>query len=409
MHVVIIGAGAAGCFCAVNLKRRQPSWQVTVIEKNTRPLAKVAVTGGGRCNLTNSFKEVKSIKSVYPRGEKLMKRALKVFSHENTMQWFEEQGVKLVTQDDQCVFPKSQDAMEIVNTLTTMMRQYGVELITSTTVEDIYKNEENKYIVSCSQQTTIQADKVIVAVGGKTTPKGLSFLSNLQLEYVPPVPSLFTFNIADKELHSLMGTVVDNAGAKLTGTNYSSQGPVLITHWGLSGPAILKLSSHGARFLAEKEYNAEVSINWFGNMKEHEVLDMLKKTQKNAMQKQIGNARPMTSEQPPIITQSLWIYIVNKAGLSQQKPWKEVGAKQFNKLASLLTNDIYKITGKGQFKDEFVTCGGVSLANIDINTMECKQHNGLYFAGEVLDVDAITGGFNLQAAWSMGYIIANNL
>lgn len=402
MRIVIIGAGAAGCFCAIEVKRRHPEAEVIILEKGIKPLAKVAITGGGRCNLTNSFAEVKSIKNVYPRGEKLMKRALKQFSHQDTVKWFENEGVRLVIQDDQCVFPQSQDAMEIVLTLIQLAKRLGIEIRTNSKVESISKEENGGFCVKTESQNYVTTH-VVVTTGGSPKMSGISFLAPLALDMVEPVPSLFTFNVDDKDLHSLMGTVVDPVSARLTGTKFTSEGPLLITHWGLSGPAILKLSSHAARYLSENKYCAEVSINWFNDVKEPQVLGILEDMAKRNPQKQISNVYPDQ------FIQRHWLYIINKVGLSAQKKWQELGPKQMNRLASLLTNDLYRICGKGQFKDEFVTCGGVGLTNIDLSTLECKKHPGLFFAGEVLDVDAVTGGFNLQAAWSMGFIVARSI
>lgn len=409
MHVVIVGGGACGCFCAVNLKRRLPDADITVVEKSTRPMAKLAVTGGGRCNLTNSFRDVKSVGQVYPRGEKLMKRGLKVFSQEDTMRWFEAEGVRLTVQDDQCVFPVSQDAMEIVNTLLHLMRRLGVVLRTSTGVERIEHTDMGQFRLTVSSGEEITADRVVITVGGKPKYTGYDFLSPLGIGFVPPVPSLFTFNVDDERLHSLSGTVVNPATARLVSTKCSAFGPVLITHWGLSGPAVLKLSSHAANILADKDYHAEVGINWFGTASFADMLDILKKTQRENPHKQIANAKPLDNPHLTPITQNFWTYMVERAGLPPQKPWAEVGPRQLNRLASVLTDDIYRITGKGQFKDEFVTCGGISLSELDINTLECKKHPGLFFGGEIVNVDAVTGGFNLQAAWTMGHIIANNV
>lgn len=397
MKIAIIGAGAAGCFCAVNLKRNMPEADVVVYDSGSKALAKVAITGGGRCNLTNSFDEVRSIQSVYPRGEKLMKRALKVFSHTDTMQWFEDEGVRLVTQDDQCVFPQSQDAMEIVMTLTRLMQNLGVKLMLSTRITDIQHMDDGRYGIA---PTGDIADKVVVTTGGSPRLSGISFLGSLSLDIVNPVPSLFTFNVKDAALHELMGTVVNDVSCRLCGTKLQTSGPVLITHWGLSGPAILKLSSHGARLLAERDYQMQVSINWFGEEKENSVLGMLQALQQQNPQKQLSSAYPDR------LVNRHWCYLIQKTGLAPTKRWQEVGPKQLNRLASLLTNNTYNIDGRGTFKDEFVTCGGVALSNVSFNTLESKQHPGLYFAGEVLDVDAVTGGFNLQAAWTMGYIVS---
>lgn len=402
MKIIVIGAGAAGCFCAIETKRRHPDADITILERGTRPLAKVAVTGGGRCNLTNSFLNVKSTKQVYPRGEKLMKRALKRFSHKDTMTWFENEGVRLITQDDQCVFPKSQDAMEIVLTLTRLAHRLGINILTEQKVLDIKTAKNNGFIVR-TDSSTYDATHVVVTTGGSPKKAGIAFLDSLHLDIIEPVPSLFTFNIADSELHTLMGTVVPMVSTRMPGTKFQAEGPLLITHWGLSGPAILKLSSHAARYLAERNYKAEVSVNWYYDIKENDVLALLNDMQNANQQKQLSN------QYPEQFNQRHWLYILAKAGLSTQKRWQEVGPKQMTRLASLLTNDVYAVTGKGKFKDEFVTCGGVALSNVDINTLESKTYPGLFFAGEVLDVDAVTGGFNLQAAWSMAHIVAQSL
>lgn len=390
MKISIIGAGAAGCFCAVNLKRMMPEADICVYERGPKALAKVAITGGGRCNLTNSFRDVKSAKQVYPRGDKLMKRALKVFSHEDTMRWFEREGVRLVVQADQCVFPKSQDAMEIVGTLTRLMRELGIVLRLNSPVGDI-------------RALMAESDCVVVATGGSPRQSGLFFLDSLRLKTVSPVPSLFSFNIGDPDLRDLMGIVVENVACKLTSTKLQSAGPLLITHWGISGPAVLKLSSQGARWLAEHGYKADVCIDWLGEANAQSTMERLCQYKKDCPQRQLSNVHPQE------LNQRLWNYLVQKAGLSPLKKWCEVGGKQMNRLVETLTADVLHISGRGTYKDEFVTCGGVSLENIDINTMQCKQYPGLYFAGEVLDVDAVTGGFNLQAAWSMGYIIARHI
>ena len=402
MKTAIIGAGAAGCFCANVLKRLSPDSQIDVYESGQKPLQKVAITGGGRCNLTNSFAEVRSMNQVYPRGYNLMKRLLKRFDHRATMQWFEDEGVRLVTQDDQCVFPQSQDAMEIVTTLLRGMQ--GVRIYTNQRVREINPCNEHSYRISTDSRSEVY-DNVVVTTGGTPKASGLDFLSELALEMVPPVPSLFTFNIGeegDKDpITALMGVVVKQAEVRLPGTNYKADGPLLITHWGMSGPAILRLSSHAARWLADKGYQATLSVNWMGNLNEEEVRTLLQQRMNEQPKKQIGTVH--------LLTQRLWNHLLNKIELSPERRCAEVGSKQLNKLVATLCNDTYRITGQSRYKEEFVTCGGVSLTNIDPNTLECKQHRGVYFAGEVLDVDAVTGGFNLQAAWTMGYIAAQEI
>lgn len=436
MKIAIIGAGAAGCFCAVELKRGMPSASVEVFEAGAKALAKVAITGGGRCNLTNSFEGISSLSAAYPRGDKLMKRLFRTFDQKSAWRWFENEGVKLVLQEDHCVFPASQDAMEIVNTLLARMRQAGVTLHTKRKVTGIFPRPDGGYTLSVSEfskeqslrnaqlprgsvpelvegpmpqkyqrrdDRNFQADIVVVTTGGSPELSGLGMLDGLELEIVPPVPSLFTFNLPGSPVRELMGTVVDNANASLVGTKLKAAGPLLITHWGMSGPAILKLSSYAARYLAENEYSATLSVNWFGELGEQDVRDRILSLSKDNPQKQILNSHP--SELPS----RLWAYMITKAGIREDTRWAELGSKGMNRLVNTLINDEYQIRGKSRFKEEFVTCGGVALSNINLNTLESKNHPGLYFAGEVLDVDAITGGFNLQAAWSMGYTVARSI
>lgn len=397
-QVIVIGAGAAGCFAAIEIKCRNPKLQVTLLEKGKRPLAKVAITGGGRCNITNSFAEVKSMENVYPRGYRLMKKLFHHFSNEDTCQWFENSGIRLVTQDDQCVFPQSQDAMEVVNNLVGQLNKYGVKLITNTRVELIKPSEDGYLIVTSKGE--MKANNVLVTTGGHPSIDGFDMLRELDLEIVPPLPSLFSFNINDDSLKSLMGTVVKNTIVTIPGTKLKAQGPLLITHWGASGPAILKLSSYGARILAERNYVTDVSIHWLTS-DQSDILTYLRKVAATHKDKKI------TSIYPDEFNARLWTHLVTRSSISLDARWKELSDKAINRLMNTLTNDVYHVTGKNRFKDEFVTCGGVSLNSLNHKTLEAKNHPGLYFAGEITDVDAITGGFNLQAAWTMASVVAN--
>lgn len=412
-RIAIIGGGAAGCFAAICLKERMPEACVTVYESGNKLLAKVAVTGGGRCNLTNSFRDVRSIEAVYPRGSRLMKRLLREFSNVDAFRWFESNGVRLVTQDDQCVFPVSQDAMEIVGTLTRLMHHRGVKIKTRhrvSKIEHISGNEINnndgcRFSIgfSGSDAPEEHADIVLVTTGGSPKTSGLDFLRGLNLDIVQPVPSLFSVCLPKNNVTKLMGTVVNDVTAGLTGTKLRATGPLLITHWGMSGPAILRLSSYAARILHDAEYKAELWINWFGDMNEPEVADMISEMAAENKQKQISNIYPAH------LNSRLWEHLLTQSGLKPEMRWAELGSKGRNRLVATLTNDRYRIDGKNKFKEEFVTCGGVALGNISAKTLECKSHEGLYFAGEVLDVDAVTGGFNLQAAWTMGYVAAKSV
>lgn len=432
--VAVIGGGAAGCFAAVNMKEMNPDLDVTVYEAGPELLAKVAVTGGGRCNLTNSFAEVRSIESVYPRGFRLMKRLLREFSNTDVCDWFEGRGVRLVTQSDQCVFPKSQQSSEIIETLVAGMKSAGVNVAVShrlTSVLDTDGNQQERYKLlfdtgrgTEKHQTEIYADIVLITTGGSPKKSGLSMLDGLGLEIIDPVPSLFSFNIGapealaeirrgrgvqvaltgtrkrDAELSALMGIVTENVVTGLAGTKFRAEGPLLITDWGMSGPAVLKLSSYAAKYLAEQNYSAELMVNWAGKITVPELEAVLSSISSSAPQKMSANVGP------DFLNNRLWTYLLHRAGIPANRRWAEIGSKGLNRIISTLTSDIYPVVGRNKFKGEFVTCGGVSLADIDPKTLESRQHPGLYFAGEVTDVDAVTGGFNLQAAWTMGWVAA---
>ena len=391
-NIAVIGAGAAGCFCTAELRRMRPDLRVDVYESGAKPLAKVAITGGGRCNLTNSFEGIRSLSEVYPRGERLMKRLLHVFSQEDTWRWFESAGVPLVLQDDHCVFPRSQDAMDIVHAL--LRRMEGANLRLRTPVTSVIPGLTRNLLVDGEPY-----DAVVVTTGG--APKGLSMLDGLDIEWVPTVPSLFTFTIKDEGLRALMGLVVD-ASVSIPGTSFKADGPLLITDWGLSGPAVLKLSSYAARHLHDAGYKAPLSVNWLaaGEAETRAILQQLA----------AENPRKQVSNTPPEGLQArLWNHLTVKAGLRPDIRWAELGSKGFNKLVNVLTQDAYAIEGKTKFREEFVTCGGVALSAVDPATLESKTHPGLYFAGEVLDIDAVTGGFNLQAAWTTGAVVARSI
>lgn len=408
MTTVIIGAGAAGCFAAIELKRRQPSARVILLEAASRPLAKVAITGGGRCNLTNTFacvpQQASGLKEVYPRGAQLMRRALGAFSHEDCWEWFEREGVRLVAQDDECVFPRSQNAMQIVGTLLRLIDQLGVELRLRHRVAEV-RPAESGYTVAFTDPAipAIQADAVLVTAGGKPTERGFNFLSPFGLKIEPPVPSLFTFNIEGDWTQRLMGAVVEHAAVTLAGTKFKAAGPLLLTHWGMSGPAILRLSSYAARHLAAEDYRGRLVVNWQDGANDEEVCQLLRT---------IADSNPrklVTSTPPPGLTARFWASLLERYGLAPTLRWLDLGKKQFSRIATALTADEHTITGRCAFKEEFVTCGGVSLSEVNPSTMESRRYPGLFFAGEVLDIDALTGGFNLQAAWSTGYVAAQNI
>lgn len=399
MNVAIIGGGAAGFFLAINLKRLAPTARVTIFEKSPKPLAKVAVSGGGRCNLTNSFAEIHALHQAYPRGDKLLKRAFRQFDHNGAYKWFEDAGVELVTQEDQCVFPRSQESNQIVQTFLRLARELGVAVRTSHTLTSITRGE--KYELTFNEQSLGERfDFVAITTGGSPKADGLSYIEALGHTIVPPVPSLFTFNIPGDPVRELMGVVVENAIVSLQGTNLKASGALLITHWGMSGPAILKLSSYGARLISEKQYRFTILVNWVHEPNCDTITDYINTIARDNPRKKVTNIRPYD------ISSRLWLHILKKAEIPSERTWIELGKKGINKMVNHLSNDTYTVHGKGSFRDEFVTSGGVSLDSIDPQTMESRSCQNLYFAGEVLDIDAITGGFNLQAAWTTGYVAA---
>ncbi len=379
-----------------------PQAVVIVLERGRKALAKVAITGGGRCNLTNSFDGVRSMEQVYPRGHRLMKRLMHHFSHEDAYEWFENEGVNLVTQDDNCVFPQSQDAMEIVNTLLRLMHDLGIKLATECGVNDIIPTDNGYDVVTAS--CVWHADKVVVATGGHPRVSGFDMLKSLDLDIIEPVPSLFSLCIADKGLTALMGTVVEEVQVSLVGTKLKGDGALLITHWGISGPATLRLSSAAARVLAEKGYSGvSVSINWFYGVDTGTITSLLTRYAKQHGQKKLSSVYPNQ------LNARLWCHLLQRASLNADSRWGELQSKGMNRLLNTLTNDTYSVIGKNRFKEEFVTCGGVALTSLRSDTLESKNHPGLYFAGEVTDVDAVTGGFNLQAAWTMAMTVARSV
>ena len=397
MRIAIIGGGAAGCFCAIGLKRRLPDAEVTVYEAGPKLLAKVAVTGGGRCNLTNSFRDVRRLGEVYPRGEQLMRRALAAFSHENTMRWFEAEGVRLTVQEDQCVFPVSQDAMQIVRTLERCLRDAGVRIRLNAPVERVEALPDGGFKILRQAQDDM-VDKVILTVGGSSREK-LERLLPAGVEVTDCVPSLFTLKIPDAGLRALMGTVVEQASLALAGTKFRAAGTLLLTDWGVSGPATLRLSSYAARHLAENGYAGTLLINWL-DAPEAAAREWIGAAAAEHPQKQAAGTPPAG------LTARLWRHLLGRAGLREDLRWAELGSKGAARLAATLTADAYPVAGRARFKEEFVTCGGVALSGVNLNTLESKVCPGLFFAGEALDVDAVTGGFNLQAAWSTAALVA---
>lgn len=387
MKTAIIGGGAAGFFLAINLKEMCPKMKVSIFEKSKRVLSKVEISGGGRCNCTNSFAEVRDLSGVYPRGHRLMKRLMKGFSHEDAYEWFERHGVRLMTQDDHGVFPLSQDSHTIINCFLAEARRHGVEIRMESRIDSLEQLSDYDFIA--------------VTTGGSPKAEGLQWLADKGHEIVSPVPSLFTFQITDEALHALMGTVVEDVMTMIPGTKLRAEGPLLITHWGMSGPSILKLSSYGARLLAESGYQTTSAVNWT-KRRDTEVMVILDEMMIRCPQKQMKTVPPCG------LSSRLWTYLVEKClGERSNARWGSLNKKEINRLANLLSGgDSYQITGRATFKDEFVTCGGIALSAVNPSTLESRHVPRLYFAGEVLDIDGITGGFNFQAAWTTAYTVA---
>jgi len=399
MEIAIIGGGAAGFFSAITAKENYPDSKVVIFEKSKEFLVKVKISGGGRCNLTNGCTSIKELSKAYPRGGKALKKAFRIFNTKHAMQWFESRGVPLVIQDDNCVFPASQSSQTIIDCFLKQTKKLGIEMETDQGIKAIKRIGDKLELDFIDGEILSRTfDKVIIASGGSPKRKGLEWLEKLNHKIESPVPSLFTFNIPDESVAELMGIVVEKTIVSIQGTKFKSEGALLITHWGMSGPAILKLSSFGARLLNENGYEFKIHVNWVNVINNDVVADELRNIVKGHSSKNLSSVRPY------FLPERLWRYLLEKSNLSIKKKWGELGKKGMNKLVNMLTDDVYFVKGKTSFKEEFVTCGGVSLESIDFNTMQSKVCNNLYFAGEVLDIDGITGGYNFQAAWTTAFI-----
>jgi hypothetical protein len=398
MKIAVIGGGAAGFFSAISAKEHHPDAQVIIFEKSNKVLAKVKISGGGRCNVTNGCTDIVELSKAYPRGGKQLKKAFYTWSTQHTMDWFELRGVPLTIQEDNCVFPVSQDSQSIIDCFHNEIRRLGIKVETSTGVQSMEQQGQQFQLCFLKDRPVEKFHKVIIATGGSPKRRGLEWLEALGHQIEEPVPSLFTFNMPGESIKELMGIVVEEAQVSIQGTKLRGDGPLLITHWGMSGPAILKLSAFGARILSEMNYEFVVQVNWVNNPQMQVVLEDLQEIVKLHPHKSLANYRPY------LLPKRLWAYLLEKCQLSADKPWIELGKKSLNRLVNVLTNDLYQVKGKTTFKEEFVTCGGVSLDSINFKTMESKVCKNLYFAGEVMDVDGITGGYNFQSAWTTAYI-----
>ena len=392
----VIGGGAAGFFAALSVKEHHPDHEVILFEKTSKVLSKVKVSGGGRCNLTHNCSDIAQLCEAYPRGGKKLKSLFYQFNTTDTIAWFESRGVAIKTEKDGRMFPVSDQSKSIIDCLGTEMTRLKVALRLGHSITKM-EQEGQYWKLEFADAESQNFDAVIIATGGNAKLKGFDWLSRLGHSIVPPIPSLFTFNMPNEPIKVLMGLVVENARVKIKDTKIQTQGPLLITHWGMSGPAILKASSFGARELSERDYNFEIQINWVDQTNTELLFEQLQEFSQLHPQKGIGNQKAFP------LPNRLWNFLLQKAAIPTDRKWIEIGKKKFRQLAALLTQDSYQVAGKTTFKEEFVTCGGVDLSEIDLKTMQSKKLSNLYFAGEVIDVDAITGGYNFQAAWSGGY------
>ncbi len=400
MRIAVIGGGAAGFFAAITAKQAAPEHDVVLLEATGRLLSKVRVSGGGRCNVTHACFDARELVQFYPRGGKELRQAFSRFMPGDTVAWFEDRGVVLKTEVDGRMFPVTDDSGTIVDCLLNEARLHGVEIKLSSPVRSIVP-ENNRFILSFREGGESIFDRVLIATGGSPKLEGFDWIASFGHTIVPPVPSLFTFNIPNDAVTKLMGVSVEQAVVTLPEDNFAVRGPLLITHWGLSGPAVLKLSSLAARRLADRNYRFEALVNWWGETDSTDAWEWI-----TSMRKERTTAKVLSAP-PSGISKRLWEFLLHRSGIRTEINWSDLRKEEAEALVRTVLSDRYQINGKTTFKDEFVTCGGVSLKEVDFKTMQSKIVPGLFFAGEVLDIDAVTGGFNFQSAWTTGFIAGN--
>jgi predicted Rossmann fold flavoprotein len=398
--LLVIGGGAAGFFGAIHAAQNNNDLRVLILEKTSKLLSKVKVSGGGRCNVTHHCFEATPLSKHYPRGQRALKSLFQKFQAKDSVAWFENHGVELKTEEDGRMFPVTNNSQTIIDCFLLEVDRLNIEIKLSQEVIRIEKTEKVFHVHCHEQQYT--ATRILVAAGGYNKAENYRWLSDLGHEIVQPIPSLFTFNDSSKEFTELMGVAVPDAEVKIAGSKLSQRGPVLITHWGLSGPAVIKLSAWAAVDLHKVHYTFTALVNWTG-IPETEVRNELMKLKNNNSKKQVLS-NPLF-----YLPKRLWEFLCLKAGAEEGRTWSDQSNKVINRLIELLFACPFHIKGKTTFKEEFVTCGGVSLNDIDLNSMESKKVPGLYFAGEILDIDGETGGFNFQAAWTTAWIAARHI
>ncbi len=417
--IVVVGGGAAGFFCAIQIATLQPHWEIVILEKTNKLLSKVKVSGGGRCNVTHACPDIEMLLTKYPRGTRFLKKAFYQFATKNTIEWFKQNGVELHTEKDGRMFPTTNSSDTIIDCFLRKIHQYDIKVLTQHEVVDINDNrivnnttEENKksqslqkkaFTIQLQGRASIHADAICLATGGMLKSDRLSWLLNFGHSIVAPVPSLFTFNTADKKITTLMGVAVEKASIQWRGNKNIEMGPLLITHWGISGPAAIKLSAWCAREMSATHYEGAIVINWIPTFNEATLKMEWINFRMDFGKREIGSKNPFD------LPQRLWHYLLQETGIAMNTKWADIKSANQQQLIQLLTRYTLDIKGKTTFKEEFVTCGGVDVKDIDALTMESKLIPGLHFAGEMMDVDGITGGFNFQHAWTSGWIAAQHI
>lgn len=403
--LAVIGGGAAGFFGAVNAARLHAGLNVTIFEKSREVLSKVRISGGGRCNVTHHCFDPEVISRAYPRGSKELRWAFEQFQPEDTVKWFQDRGVELKTESDGRMFPTTNDSATIIDCLKREAAKYNVKVRTRCRVDAIMPNnsDQKSYNLAIRDGGTETFDAVLIATGGSNRRKNYNWLDRLGHSIVEPVPSLFTFNFKNKVFEDLSGISLNNCSVSIEGTSFEHHGPILITHWGLSGPAVLKTSAWAARYLHEKDYKFSILINWLHPKNEQQLRDELAELREE-------NARKTVARQDRFpIPNRLWERFLKLCDIGPKSRWAELSNRQIHELSQELTAGHYEIQGKTTYKDEFVTSGGIPLGEVNMGTMESKKCPNIYFAGEVLNIDGITGGYNFQSAWTTGWIAARNL
>ena len=405
--IIIVGGGAAGFFTAINVVEKNPKLKVAILERGSEVLSKVRISGGGRCNVTHACFEPNELVKFYPRGEKELRGPFHQFCSRDTVEWFSKHGVKLKIEDDGRMFPVSNSSQTIIDCFLQSTQKLGISVLTGQSVQSIFK-KDNCWKIETQNENYI-AEKLILATG--SNPKIWEMLQTFGHVIVNPVPSLFTFNIKDGRIKELPG-VSAIVSVKVKDTKLTSTGPLLITHWGMSGPAILKLSAWGARILFEKNYQFTIFVNWLNDVDTDDTEKILKDLKQENAKKAVSKKSPFDLPNGQFagarVPNRLWESLVLASNIPEETKWADLSKVQLQNLANQLTNSCFEVNGKSTFKEEFVTAGGINLKEINFKTMESKLHENLYFAGEIVNIDAITGGFNFQNAWTSGFIVATN-